>query len=92
MKKGDKYNPERKGGGKRVQEGRKVASAFDKGLFGTITKKLEASPSQGNDLALSVFSVFHVRLDVPIRDFPDHQHKVFGFRNIGDQPLVLRFQ
>lgn len=69
-----------------------VALTFDEGLFGTVSKKFEASSCQRNDLTLPVFSVLLVRLDVLIRDCLDHMHEIVGFGDIGNQPLVLRFQ
>ena len=36
------------------------ASAFDESLLGAVSKQLEASPCQGNNLALPIFRVFFV--------------------------------
>lgn len=61
-------------------------------MSGAVTKKFEASSCQRNYLALTIFLIFLVRLDVLVGDRLDHMHDVIGLGNIADQSLIFGLQ
>lgn len=60
--------------------------------LGRVSEQLQASSRQADDLALAVFIVLIVRLDVTIRDALDHRDNRARFADEVEQPGVVRLK
>jgi hypothetical protein len=66
-------------------------SALDKSL-GVLVQELEALARENDNLALAVFVVLVVRLDVALRNLRDHVDNLFRLRDALGQACIFRLE